>query len=73
MKKTKSNYRSGQAAVKAYKSDIEAAYSLGYSRGWDDAYKIPKRLGAKTAAVHGYSQGINYHRKSDKFIDKYRR
>ena len=32
---------------KKYGADIRTAYDKGYARGWDDAYDIPKRIGAK--------------------------
>lgn len=56
-----------------YKSDVRAAYDIGYARGWDDAYDVPKRFGAKTAAAYGYRKGIKYRRKTDKYTKQYAR
>ncbi len=56
-----------------YKSDIRDAYDIGYARGWDDAYDIPKRFGAKTAAAYGYRKGIKCRHKSDKYTKQYAR
>ena len=58
---------------KKYGADIRSAYDLGYARGWDDAYDIPKRLGAKTAAAYGYKKGEKNRVKSDKYIKQYQR
>ena len=58
---------------KKYGSDIRTAYDIGYKRGWDDAYDIPKRLGARTAAAYGYQKGAKNRRKSDKYIKQYDR
>ncbi len=58
---------------RGYKNDIRKAYDLGYSRGWDDSYDVPKRLGAKTAAAYGYKKGIKCRRKSDKYNAQYER
>ncbi len=56
-----------------YKSDIRKAYDTGYARGWDDAYDIPKRFGAKIAAAYGYKKGIRNRRRSDKYTNQYSR
>ena len=58
---------------KNYKSDVRKAYDVGYSRGWDDAYDIPKRFGAKIAAAYGYKKGIRNRRRSDKYTNQYSR
>ncbi len=57
---------------KNYKSDLQKAYEIGYGKGWDDSYDIPKRVGAKTAAAHGYKKGIVNRRKSDKYTNQYK-
>ena len=57
---------------KKYKSDVKTAYEIGYSRGWEDAYDVPKRFGAKTAAAYGYKKGIKNRRKSDKYQGQYK-
>ena len=28
----------------SYKQDMKTAYNVGYSKGWEDAYEIPKRF-----------------------------
>ena len=58
---------------KKYGADLRMAYDVGYKRGWDDAYDIPKRIGAKTAAAYGYQKGIKNRVKSDKYIKQYQR
>ena len=57
---------------KNYKSDLKKAYDIGYGKGWDDSYDIPKRVGAKTAAAYGYKKGIVNRRKSDKYVNQYK-
>ena len=58
---------------KKYGADIRTAYDIGYARGWDDAYDVPKRLGSKTAAAYGYKKGLANRRKSDKYVKQYGR
>ena len=60
-----------KSGFKKYKSDIQTAYSIGYAKGWDDAYDIPKRFGAKTAAAYGYKKGIRNRRRADKYTKQY--
>lgn len=60
-------------SARRYGSDIRSAYDIGYSKGWNDAYTIPKRVGAKTAAAYGYKKGISHRRRSDKYIKQYNR
>lgn len=62
-----------KSSAKRYGSDIRTAYDTGYARGWDDAYDIPKRFGAKTAAAYGYKKGIRNRRRSDKYTKQYNR
>lgn len=59
--------------AKKYKDDIREAYDIGYSKGWDDAYTIPKRFGAKTAAAYGYKKGIKHRHRTDKYTTQYKR
>ena len=66
-------YQSAKKSVNRYKSDIRTAYDIGYSKGWDDAYDIPKRFGAKTAAAYGYKKGIKCRYKADKYTKQYQR
>ena len=63
----------GTAKGKNKTSAIRSAYDMGYARGWEDAYDIPKRIGAKTAAAHGYKRGAKNRVKSDKYIQQYER
>ena len=57
---------------KDYTSDLQKAYEIGYGKGWDDSYDVPKRVGAKTAAAYGYKKGIVNRRKSDKYVNQYK-
>lgn len=71
------DYFKGQATklkkrMKNYCLDIREAYGMGYSKGWVDAYGIPKRVGAKTAAAYGYKKGAINHKKSDKYVVQYK-
>ena len=56
---------------KTYMGDLRRSYDVGYSRGWNDAYDIPDRFGAKLAAGIGYRKGVKNHKKSDKYIKQY--
>ena len=66
-------YEQAKTYGKKYGSDIRTAYDIGYSRGWNDAYDVPKRFGSKTAAAYGYKKGLTNRRKSDKYIKQYDR
>lgn len=66
-------YQDAKAYGSKYKTDIRTAYDIGYSKGWDDAYDIPKRFGAKTAAAYGYKKGIKCRYKADKYTKQYQR
>lgn len=66
-------YEQAKTSAKKYGSDIRTAYDIGYSRGWNDAYDVPKRFGAKTTAAYGYKKGLANRRKSDKYIKQYDR
>jgi len=54
-----------------YKQDIKTAYGIGYAKGWDDAYTIPKRFGASLAASYGYKKGVRNRKRSDKYMKQY--
>ena len=75
--KTKNNSRpvngntSKAKSKNSYRSDMKTAYGKGYVKGWDDAYDIPKRAGARQAAALGYSKGVRNHRKADKYVSTY--
>lgn len=60
-----------KTSAKRYGSDIRTAYDIGYARGWDDAYDIPKRAFSKTAAAYGYKKGATQRRKRDKYNTQY--
>ena len=66
-------YEQAKTYGKKYGLDIRTAYDIGYKRGWDDAYDIPKRVGAKTAAAYGYKKALSQRCKSDKYIKQYNR
>lgn len=75
--KTKNNSRpvngstSKAKSKNSYRLDMKTAYGKGYVKGWDDAYDIPKRTGARHAAALGYSKGVRNHRKADKYVSTY--
>ena len=56
-----------------YKDDMRKAYDIGYAHGWDGAYDIPKRMGARKAAAMGYHKGVRNRKKSDKYVSQYKR
>ena len=62
-----------KTSAKKYGSDIRTAYDIGYARGWDDSYDIPKRFGARTAAAYGYKKGARNRQRSDKYTKQYGR
>lgn len=66
-------YNSVKNYGKRYKEDIRTAYDLGYSKGWEDAYKVPKRFGSTSVAAYGYKNGIKNRYKSDKYVKQYAR
>jgi len=55
----------------SYKQDIKTAYNVGYAKGWENAYEIPKRFLAHTAASIGYKKGISNRKRSDKYLKQY--
>ena len=66
-------HQDAKAYGNKYKTDIRTAYNIGYSKGWDDAYDIPKRLGAKIAAAYGYQKGVKCRYKTDKYTKQYQK
>ncbi len=66
-------WESAKSYGRTYKSDIGKAYDIGYANGWENAYNIPNRFGAKTAASVGFSRGATNRRKSDKYIKRYKK
>lgn len=57
----------GPKQMSRRKADLLDAYDIGFAKGWDDAYLIPKRMGARSKAAEGYKKGI----KSRMIVDKY--
>lgn len=66
-----------QAKVKArrpkYKDAMKDSYAIGYARGWEDAYELPNRIGAKTFAAKGYKRGARNRKRSDNYVSQYKR
>ena len=56
-----------------YKDDMKKSYTIGYARGWDDAYELPKRVGARKMAAIGYQKGARNRKKSDKYVSQYKK
>lgn len=67
MSKISLKKNSGTRQMSRRKSDLMDAYDIGFAKGWDDAYLIPKRMGARSKAAEGYKKGI----KSRMIVDKY--
>ena len=69
--KTKAYVGKKSAQVKAYqkqlKSDKNSAFDVGFKRGWDEAYNIPKRYSARSAAAQGFKKGVVNRYRSDKY------
>ena len=69
--KTKAFVGKKTAQVKAYqkqlKSDKNSAFDVGFKRGWDEAYNIPKRYSARWAAAQGFKKGVVNRYRSDKY------
>lgn len=62
-----------KASVKRYQADLRSAYDVGYARGWDNAYALPKRIGTKTFAAKGFKRGLSERKKADKYLNRYHR
>lgn len=60
-----------KAPRKSYKEDMTTAYRIGYSRGWDDAYDIPKRVGSRLVAGFGYQRGVRNRKRADAYTKQY--
>ncbi len=63
--------KENKAPRRSYKEDMTTAYRIGYSRGWDDAYIIPKRLGSRMVAGFGYQKGVRNRKRADQYTQKY--
>ena len=50
---------------------IDKAYSIGYSKGWNDAYNVPRTVGARAAAAFGYDRGVRNRRRSDTYVKRF--
>ena len=66
-------WQSAKEYLNKYKIDIRKAYDVGYSKGWDDAYDIPNRIGTKTASALGYKTGVACRIKADKYTKDYKK
>ena len=55
-----------------WRTDMRTAHDMGYAKGWEDTYDIPKRVGAKTAATYGYRKGLTNRKKADKYTKQYK-
>ena len=64
-------YQSAKTYANNYRGDLTKAYDIGYKRGWDDAYDVPKRVGARTAAACGYKKGLKNRKKADTYTERY--
>ena len=64
-KKQKSAHPKGMRAA------LDKAYGIGYSKGWNDAYNIPRTTGSRVAAAIGYDRGVRNHRRSDVYIKRF--
>lgn len=74
--KQRAGTKATAAAPKAKKEtkreqELKAAWKRGYDSGWNDREKLPKRVGASTAARAGYGQGLKDRKVSEK-IQKHR-
>ena len=63
--------KANKAPRKSYKEDMTTAYKIGYSRGWDDAYDIPKRVGSRLVAGFGYQRGVRNRKRADAYTKQY--
>ena len=54
---------------KQYKSDADFAFDVGFKRGWDEAYCIPRRASARAAAARGFKKGVTNRYRSDKYAN----
>ena len=69
--KTKAYVGKKTEQVKEYrkqvKNDKATAYDVGFKRGWEEAYNIPKRASARSAAAQGFKKGVVNRYRSDKY------
>ena len=56
-----------------YKEDIVEAHDIGYALGWNNAYEIPDRFLAKTAAAYGFRKGMRNKYRTDKYYKTYQK
>ena len=59
------------AQPKGIKAALDKAYTIGYSKGWNDAYNIPRATGSRVAAAIGYDRGVRNHRRSDTYVKRF--
>ena len=71
--KTKDFVGKKSARIKAYQKQVKAdqdnAYDIGFRRGWDEAYNIPKRGSARSAAARGFKKGVINRYRADKYVN----
>lgn len=75
--KTKAYAKKKTEQVKEYrrqvKSDKDTAYDVGFKRGWEEAYNIPKRASARSAAAQGFKKGVINRYRSDKYAQSHKK
>ena len=57
--------------TKEYFVGVKDAYDMGYKSGFEDGYRIPKKVGSQLSAVSGYKVGLGSHLKAQKAFAKY--
>ncbi|MBE6645321.1 MAG: hypothetical protein E7612_08105 [Ruminococcaceae bacterium] len=58
-------------STQEYFVGVKDAYDIGYKSGFEDAYRIPKKIGSQVSAVSGYKTGLGAHMKAQKAFAKY--
>lgn len=71
--KSSVNANQSKARRPKYKDAMKESYTIGYARGWEDAYELPKRIGARKVAAIGYQKGARNRKKSDKYVSQYKK
>ena len=68
---SKNKKRKNTSQPKSIKAALDKAYSIGYSKGWNDAYNVPRHVGARAAAAFGYDRGVRNRRRSDTYAKRF--
>lgn len=71
--KMSNKYESAKSKVKGIVDKEKAAYNLGYNSALRDYATLPKVAGAKRFAISGYSKGMSYSHKANKYKNKINR